>query len=255
MRLLVTGSAGSIGRVITQGLRARGHFVRGFDRAAHGGCDEALAGDIADAVAVDQAAAGCEAVIHLAAEPNDAPFVTTLLQPNVVGTFRVMDACRRLGVKRVVLASTMQVVSGHKGLNRPVRIEDGPAPTNHYALTKSWAEAMGEMYARRYGLEVIAGRIGWFLRTPDETDHMIRLEALGGYLSHDDAVRFFTAAVESPVTRPFQIFFVLSDNDGRAGADLAPGRTAIGYEPRDAFPRGTPTTITREQSEVRDDAR
>ena len=35
------------------------------------------------------------------------------------------------GVRRLVLASSVQVISGHRFRDRPVRVEDGPAPTNH----------------------------------------------------------------------------------------------------------------------------
>jgi uronate dehydrogenase len=246
-RILVTGSAGAIGRVIAPALRARGHFVRGFDCVEHGGCDETIAGDIADAAAVDRAVGGCDTLIHLAAEPNDAPFVEKLLQPNVVGLFRVMDAARRLGVKRVVLASSMQVVSGRAVRDRPVRVEDGPAPKNHYALMKVWAEHMGEMYARRYGLEVIAARIGWFVRNSGEARRLMQSKEYSGYLSHDDAARFFAAAVEATLTEPFHVLFVLSANEGRPAADVATARRVIGYEPRDAFPNGLSFDVDLDQ--------
>ncbi len=236
-RILVTGSAGAIGRVIAPALRARGHVVRGFDCVEHGGCDEVVVGDIADAAAVDRAVEGCNTVIHLAAEPNDAPLVEKLLQPNVIGLFRVMDAARRLGVRRVVLASSMQAVSGHKGLAM-IRLEDGPAPLNHYALMKVWAEQMGEMYARRHGLEVMACRIGWFVRNTREARRMEETGAHSGYLSHDDAVRFFAASVEAPLPQRYHLVFVLSANAGKPCADLEPARRAVGYEPRDTYPQG-----------------
>ena len=50
-----------------------------------------------------------EALVHLAAEPNDAPF-DVLLGPNVVGLYNVMNAAREAELRRVVLASSIQVV-------------------------------------------------------------------------------------------------------------------------------------------------
>lgn len=237
-RVLVTGSGGAVGRWVAPGLRGRGHFVRGFDRQEHEGCDEVVTGDIADPAAVDRATDGCDTVIHLAAEANDAPFLDTLLRPNVAGLFCVLDAARRLGVKRVVLASTMQVINGHRGMARPVRVEDGPSPCNHYALTKVWAEQAGEMYSRCYGLEVLAVRIGWFVRNVGEAERMQRRQSTTWYFSHDDALRFFAAAVEATLPSPYHVLFALSANDGRVPADMEPARRVLGYEPRDSFPQG-----------------
>ena len=89
-----------------------------------------------------------DTIIHLGAYPNPADFIDVLLGPNVVGLYHICEAAKDLGVERLVLASTLQVVTGHQFADRPVRIEDGPAPVNYYALTKAWAEVTGDMYAR-----------------------------------------------------------------------------------------------------------
>lgn len=203
-------------------------------------------GDIADADAVQRAAAGAAAVVHLAAHPDDAPFLETLLAPNVVGLFNVMDAARRAGASRVVLASSMQVVSGlrRRGLGRPLTADDA-APTNHYALTKVWAERMGEMYARVYGLPVIAARIGWLPRSAAGADRLASHR--GGpraYLSHGDAGRFFADAVDAAFTG-FAVLYAVSrppddpgGGPGQPAVDLDTARRMIGYEPRDVWPAG-----------------
>ena len=108
-----------------------------------------------------------DAVVHLGAYPNPADFIEVLLGPNVVGLYHVCEAAAEFGVPRLVLASTVQVTTGHKFRDRPVTVEDGPAPVNHYALTKVWAEAAGDMYARVHSLSVISVRIGWFPRNTE----------------------------------------------------------------------------------------
>lgn len=55
-----------------------------------------------------------------------------------------------------------------------VKIEDGPKPVNHYALTKVWGEAMGDMYARVHKLSVINVRIGWLPRNAEEAQTTTR---------------------------------------------------------------------------------
>lgn len=72
LRVLVTGSAGAIGRRVGPLLRKRGHFVRGYDLQSPppNTCDEDLQGDLASPPCLKQAMSGCDALIHLAATPQ-----------------------------------------------------------------------------------------------------------------------------------------------------------------------------------------
>lgn len=239
-RVLVTGAAGAIGQPVCHELLRRGHGVRGFDRRPTPGVEDAVVAEIDDHAAVLRAAEGCDTIIHLAATRDDAPFLDALLKPNVAGLFNVMDAARQVGAKRVVLASTMQTVSGLRGQREDSLLTaDDAAPTNHYALTKIWAERMGEMYARCYGLSVIAVRIGWFLRSEREAARMEHHKAYDTYFSYPDAARFFSLCVEAPTDRvKFAILFGVSKHRDRQRVDHEPSRQLIGYEPRDVFPEG-----------------
>lgn len=244
-QVLVTGSAGTIGQAACKALAAAGHRVRGFDRSASpqsAGLDDAVVADLTDREAVEQAMVGVQSVVHLAAVPSDAPFVEQLVGPNVIGLFHVMDAARQAGVQRVVLASSCQAVGRllqtHDG---PLSADTPPAPNNHYGLTKVWAEQMGEMYARCWGLSVIATRIGWLprrLMNPDTVREDSIIHDL--YLSPDDAGRFFTCAVEAEGV-DFAILYACGPGrPGQPCVDLEPSRRLIGYEPRDRWPTGLP---------------
>jgi nucleoside-diphosphate-sugar epimerase len=120
-----------------------------------------------------------------------------------------------------------------------VRVEDGTAPMNHYGLTKVYAEQMGLMYVLQHGMSVLMVRPGWVPREPPKKE-----EKPGGnpriYLSHDDAGRFFTAAVEAPRPgRPgFGIAFALSRCEGDPMYDLTSAKELIGFEPGDIWPEG-----------------
>ena len=104
MRVLVTGSNGSVGRVAVTAAREAGHWVRGLDRAAasgdgvydrsasearwHAEPDEFLLGVITDAELLAKAMNGIDVVIHLAATPDDlAPFDGPggIMENNVLG--------------------------------------------------------------------------------------------------------------------------------------------------------------------------
>lgn len=239
--VLVTGSAGGVGKAVCAQLRRRGHGVAGFDRLASPDVDETIVGDIADRQAVLDAAAGEDAIIHLAATPDEADFLAELLAPNVRGLYHVCDAARRAGVPRLVLASSVQVVSGHPW-ERTIRLEDGPRVVNHYALTKLWAEDMGEMYARVYGLAVIAARLGWLPRSKPHAEELLASPVgTDVYLSHADAGRFFAACVEAelPPSR-FETLFATSNPLRQRRIDLGRSREAVGYEPQDTWPAGQP---------------
>lgn len=236
-RVLVTGAAGLIGRHVCRALVARGHQVRGFDQASAPELSDHHQGDLTDPDAVRRAMEGMEVVIHLGATPSDDDFMAKLLPNNIVGVYSVFEAARDLGIERVVAASSVQTVDAHVRHKRiPVRVEEGPAPTNHYAVTKVFAEQMGLMYVLQHGMSVLMVRPGWVPRDPPGDN----AENVDIYLSHEDAGRFFTAAVESekPGRPGFGIAFAISRSRGAPTYDLSSARELIGYEPRDLWPEG-----------------
>jgi uronate dehydrogenase len=242
-RVLVTGSTGAIGEPVCERLMARGHYVRGFARRPSPVADDYVEGDLNERDKVYEAVKDIDVIIHLGAYPNPADFIDVLLQPNVVGTYYICEAARDLGVQRVVLASTMQTVTGHGWPERPVRIEEGPAPVNHYALTKVWNEAMGDMYARVHDLSVINVRIGWLPRNPDEAARL-NANAIGPdtFFSHNDAQLFHQLCVESPNPGPGEAvtLFATSRPKRIERMDLEPARRILGYKPQDVWPQGLP---------------
>jgi nucleoside-diphosphate-sugar epimerase len=246
-RVLVTGSTGAIGQPLTRHLAQRGHVVRGFARRPTPGLTDFVAGDLTDRDAVRRAVDGMDVVVHLGAYPNPADFIEVLLGPNVVGLYHVCEAAVESGVERLVLASTVQVITGHAFRDRPVTIEDGPAPVNHYALTKAWAETAGDMYARVHNLSVISVRIGWLPRNTEEARRLAASErGRDIFFSHDDSDRFFTLCVESPNPPPGRsvILQATSRPVGTPRMDIEPAREVIGYVPRDTWPEGLPFPVS-----------
>lgn len=233
--ILVTGSAGIIGRRVCAALAERGHTVRGFDRQRNRDLADHVVGDIAKPKAVFKAMRGCDSVVHLAAEPNDADFLKALLKPNVVGLYNVFNSAQRRRVRRLVFASTMQTIWGVENVAKPIGT-DVTHPINHYALTKAWAEQMGEMYARKFDMSIIGSRIGWVVRDPEGAKKLADYQCQHIYLSPGDTARFFVAAVEAEHTGYTTLY--ATSAEGVPRYDLASAERTIGYVPQDRWPIG-----------------
>jgi uronate dehydrogenase len=226
MRILVTGAAGSIGRVLLPGLTDRGHEVVGLDRVpppdGHEGAWHTTDCADPDAVAAVFADTRLEAVVHLAGHPDEASLPDSLTS-HVVTTAALLDAMVEHDVSRLVYAGSNHAV-GRTPRTELLTTEVRPRPDTFYGVGKVAAEALMSLYADRYALDAVSCRIGSFLPEPETTRH------LSTWLSHDDCVRMVDAALTT--TAPgFALLYGISANT-RAWWDLAPGR-ALGYAPQD----------------------
>jgi nucleoside-diphosphate-sugar epimerase len=236
--VLVTGSAGRIGRAVCAELLARGHRVRGFDRVSTRDVPGSIEGDLAQPADLGRAMAGMDTVVHVAATPDEDDFLTALLPNNVIGLYHVLEAARRAAVDRLVLAGTSQIYRGHPG-PFPIAVDTPPAPRNWYSATKILAEAAGQAYAHQHGLPVIVIRCGWCPRSPEHAAELARSPyGTASYLSPGDAGRCFAAAVEVEPPPRFAVVFATSQPAGPPRYDLGPTRALLGYEPRDRWPAG-----------------
>lgn len=165
MRALVTGGAGFIGSHLADALLARGDEVVVLDNLATGRLENVpdgarfLEGDVADADTVARAVAGCEVVFHQAALGSVTRSIERPLNSdasNVHGTLAVLDAARRAGVRRVVLASSSSVYGGATQVPTP---ESAPlVPRSPYAVTKLTGEHYARVYWELHGLETVCLR-------------------------------------------------------------------------------------------------
>jgi uronate dehydrogenase len=221
-KVLVTGAAGNIGRIVCAGLNARGWKVRGLDRESLDGVDglsdPPVVADVRDAKAVRAAIAGVDAVVHLAGIAAEAPF-EDILANNIEGTFQVFDAARRAGVRRVVFASSNHAV-GYTPRADTLPVDVPPRPDTYYGVSKIFGEALGRLMVDRYGLEVVCLRLGRWKQYPET------VRELSIWISPADGVRLVAAALTAPDV-DFAVVYGISANT-RAWWDLAPAR-ALGY--------------------------
>ena len=220
MRVLVTGAAGSIGRVLVPALSDLGHRVRGLDRVAAPTVD--LVGDCLDATVVAAAVDGSEAVVHLAGVPTEDQLALEL-ESHVLTTATLLDAMVLAGSRRMVYASSNHAVGMHES-GGTLGIEVRPRPDTFYGVAKVAAEATLALYADRQGISSVAMRIGSFLPRPTT------VRQLATWLSPDDCVRMVQASLTAEVDG-VAVLYGISANT-RAWWDLEPGR-ALGYHPQD----------------------
>lgn len=145
MLALVTGGGGFLGTAITRKLIESGNRVRSFQRSASPELAtlgvECVQGDIADPASVQNAAAGCDIVFHVAAKAGVWGAYDEFHRANVIGTENVINACRFHGIRKLVYTSSPSVVfDGHdeEGID-----ESTPYPQKyltHYPKTKAMAE-------------------------------------------------------------------------------------------------------------------
>ena len=152
--ILVTGSAGRVGRAVVAALCAQGRTVRGFDlRPSEAGGDE-IVGSLEDAQAISTAMEGVSAVLHLAAFMSWAPADRDhMFAANVEGTRRLLDAASAVGVQRFVFASSGEVYPENRPEVLPVTEEHPLRPNSPYGLTKLLGEELVRFHQRTGGME------------------------------------------------------------------------------------------------------
>jgi nucleoside-diphosphate-sugar epimerase len=243
MHVLVTGAAGRVGRMLIDPLRTAGHTLVLTDLRADptAGIDPL---DVTDASAVRRAAEGTDAIVHLGGVPSEAPFAA-VNAINVGGTHNVLEAAVAAGVRRVVLASSNHAVGFYRrsdAVTTPegrVELADpaAPRPDTFYGWSKAAMEALGALYHHRFGLEVIALRIGTCMDEPPDA------RSLATWLAPEDAGRLFAACLSAPDVG-FQAIFGVSDNARRWWSIAA--AQSLGYASVDDAERFAPEWIARE---------
>jgi UDP-glucuronate 4-epimerase len=218
MNFLVTGGAGFIGSHVCERLLRDGHGVWAFDDLndfydpqfkqrnlreiqSLAGAFEFVHGDITDAPALGEifSAVKFDQVIHLAARAGVRPSLeqpALYLRVNVEGTVNVLEAARRHGVKKIIIASSSSVY----GVNSKTPFSEGDpifSAISPYAAGKLACEALGHVYHHVHKMDVTVLRF---------------FTVYGPRQRPDLAIRKFAALIEAG--RPIPVF-----GDGGAARD------------------------------------
>ena len=237
MRVLITGAQGRIGRVVTRLAAEAGHELRTFDQAAAPPAEwEHLPGNLLDGAAVRRAVMGCEAIVHLAAIPNDRSGQADLVfQTNVQGTWHVLEAAAEAGVKKVVFFSSVNALGiwGGQRMADYLPVDDAhPAyPNPAYGLSKRVGEEMCASFTRRHGITTLCLRpvlvvdpdSRWMRQRPRTDNEWSRRWLSGDYYAYvhlQDVARAAVMCLDPAVEEGHGVY-LLAARDNAAGLPTA----------------------------------
>lgn len=218
-RILLTGAAGGVAGMIRPALARDAQELRLSDRSPIkplASNERSIAADLRSARAIEKAVRGVDAIVHLGGISKESAW-ERLLANNVRGTINLFEAARRHGVTRVVMASSMHVM-GFYGRDENFS-EDSPArPDTRYAVSKLCAEAVGRLFAEKYGLSVTCLRIGHVTETIEQADP-------GNWIAPGDLIEI----VKIGLARTDPGFVLIHAATPYDGSSITDGRLARSY--------------------------
>lgn len=265
LKVLITGANGLIGNLVFANLAGRQDTFEPYGSARreqsssrivanfyHIPVERMRTADLAEFDEVRTAVEGMDAVVHMAANADSYAPWAGVLRDNIIATHNVFEASRQAGVKRVIFASTNQVVFGYRDTEpykalfegrfaevdlasyKPIVHTVPTRPTNYYAASKVHGEALTHLYAMAHGMSGIVLRIGWV--TGD--DVLPQTKTFSGrhlWCSHRDIVQLVTRCLLAPATLRFDVFFGQSQNKYNL-VDIQHPMDVVGYAPQDGAP-------------------
>jgi len=163
-KILVTGGAGFIGSNLCNIMAEKGHEVSAFDNLSLGKTKNLsdkvkfVEGDVNKEEDLDKAGDDFDYIVHLAASSSAPMFIKDMYysyQNNVAGHVRVMQYAKKIGVKKMLFASTSSIYGNNKS---PLSEDQEVTPPNHYSVTKFAQEGASRVFSSAEGLEIIGFR-------------------------------------------------------------------------------------------------
>jgi len=227
-RVLLLGAAGGIGNAIREGLAGRYRLMRLADIAPltpAGEGEDCVRADLLDMTSLASAMAGIDSVVHMAGVPVEPETEAwdKVLPANIVGVRNLFEAARLAGVKRVIFASSHHAVGFYRRAPQ-MTATVAPRPDSYYGVSKVFGEAMGRMYADKFGLQVASLRIGAYRPQPSDPRH------LSVWVSPRDMVELARCCIEAPDFTHVTVWGVSANTRNFWDNSEA---AILGYAPRD----------------------
>lgn len=222
--ILITGAAGGVARMLRREIA--GHYdlllsdLREVDDLAPG--ERFMAADLADIAALRRLMPGIDGIVHLGGQAVEADWAT-VHERNILGTYNLFEAARLEGVRRVVFASSCHAVGFYR-LDERIAADAYFRPDTRYGVSKVFGEALGALYADKYGFDVLSIRIGNVAELPADR------RRLTSWLSPRDFAQLVRIGIETPAIG-HRVVFGMSGNTGSCWDNAA--ALALGYAPED----------------------
>lgn len=236
--ILITGAAGDVGTHLRRELAGK-YKLRLSDLrpVTQLGKDEKFArADISRMADARRITRGVDAIVHLGGHSVEGPW-EPILSANIIGCYNVFEAARRNGVKRILFATSNHAVGFYR---RDQRIDHRVyiKPDGRYGVSKVFGEALGSLYADKYGMEVFCMRIGNVNRLPIDKRRLSLL------FTPRDLAQLVTIGIEHPDIR-FEIVYGVSGNK-RSWYDNS-NAARLGYRPQDDSEQYAAEVLAREK--------
>ncbi|MGM3387828.1 NAD(P)-dependent oxidoreductase [Stutzerimonas stutzeri] len=226
-RLLLTGAAGGLGKVLRETLRPYATIIRLSDIApmepAAGDHEEVVQCNLADKAAVHAVCEGVDAIAHFGGVSVERPF-EEILEANIKGVFHIYEAARRHGIKRVIFASSNHVIGFYKQTEK-IDASVARRPDSYYGLSKSYGEDMASFYFDRYGIETVSIRIGSSFPEP------LNRRMMSTYLSYRDLTSLIERSLFTPNVGHTVVYGASANRDVWWDNHMA---AHLGFEPQDS---------------------
>lgn len=231
----VTGAGGRIGRSFCRSAheRYRLRLLVRTERKARtvSAFGTTVTGELADIDLLKDTFAGCDTVLHLAADPSPSATWDSVQRNNIEGTYNVFVAAKAAGCRRVLYASSIHAVSGyHPG--HQVHPDEPVNPGDLYGVSKCFGEAMARYMATQHDLSSIVIRIG-SLKPAKAAVSAETARLMNSFVSHRDLNQLFRRCIDDHSLR-FAIFHGLSGNAFNR-MDIQTAVELVGYDPADDF--------------------
>ena len=236
--ILITGAAGDVGTHLRRELAGK-YAIRGSDLRSlkkFSPKEQFMRADISkfsDALRITR---GVDAIVHLGGYSVEGPW-EGILSANIVGCYNVFEAARRNGVKRILFPTSNHAMGFYRR-DHTIDHRDYPKPDSRYGVSKVFGEALGSLYADKYGMQFFMMRIGNVNPVP------IDKRRLSIWFSPRDLAQLVTIGIEHPDVR-FEIVYGISKNT-RAWYDNA-NAFRLGYKPVDNAEAFAAEVLAREK--------
>jgi len=221
--VLITGATGDVGTHLSRELAGKYQLRLSDKRPMKAPKGQTFVkADISKKSEASRITKGVDAIVHLGGYSVEGKW-ESILQANIIGCYNVFEAARKNGVKRIIFPTSNHAVGFYRR-DQTIDHRVYPKPDSRYGVSKVFGEALGSLYADKYGMQMYMIRIGNVGPAP------LDKRRLSIWISPRDIAQLVSIGIEHPDIQ-FEIVYGISGNK-RAWYDNS-NAYRLGYKPQD----------------------